>query len=135
MDVILVHHKSVDHLLLEYLVVAETARCSTFDPDFGTKTASIIDVQITNPGNGYTYPPFVQIVDSCNQGYGAIARATVKDGRVDKIYLSSVGENYPVEEVFPLTVGRVDILNPGSGYENGDIVSDNLGNVYECKYC
>ena len=102
-------------------------------PDFGTKTASIIDVQITNPGNGYTYPPFVQIVDSCNQGYGAIARATVKDGRVDKIYLSSVGENYPVEEVFPLTVGRVDILNPGSGYENGDIVSDNLGNVYSAN--
>ena len=102
-------------------------------PDFETGTASIIDVQITNPGNGYAYPPFVQIVDSCNQGYGAIARATVKDGRVDKIYMSSIGENYPVEEVFPLTVGRVDILNPGSGYEDGDIVSDNLGNVYSAN--
>ena len=99
-------------------------------PDFGAKTASVIDIQITNPGNGYTYPPFVQIVDSCNQGYGAVARATVKDGRVDKIYLSSVGENYPVDEVLPLSVGRVDIINPGSGYEEGDIISDNLGNIY-----
>lgn len=99
-------------------------------PDFGTNTASIIDIELTNPGNGYTYPPFVQIVDSCNQGYGAIARATVKDGKVDKIYLSSVGENYPVEEVEPLVVIGVDIINPGSGFNDGDIVSDNLGNLY-----
>ena len=99
-------------------------------PDFGTNTASIIDIELTNPGNGYTYPPFIQIVDSCNQGYGAIARATVKDGKIDKIYLSSIGENYPVEEVEPLIVIRVDIINPGSGFNDGDIVSDNLGNLY-----
>ena len=99
-------------------------------PDFGTNTASIIDIELTNPGNGYTYPPFVQIVDNCNQGYGAIARATVKDGKVDKIYLSSVGENYPVEEVEPLVVIGVDIINPGSGFNDGDIISDNLGNLY-----
>ena len=100
-------------------------------PDFGTGTASIIDIEITNPGNGYTYPPFVQVVDSCNQGYGAIARATVKDGKIDKIYMSSVGENYPVEEVEPLVVTKVDVINPGSGFTDDDIVSDNLGNLYE----
>ena len=100
-------------------------------PDFGTNTASIIDIEITNPGNGYTYPPFVQVVDSCNQGYGAIARATVKDGKIDKIYMSSVGENYPVEEVEPLVVTKVDVINPGSGFTDDDIISDNLGNLYE----
>ena len=100
-------------------------------PDFGTGTASIIDIELTNPGNGYTYPPFVQVVDSCNQGYGAIARATVKDGKIDKIYMSSIGENYPVEEVEPLVVTKVDIINPGSGFTDDDIVSDNLGNLYE----
>ena len=100
-------------------------------PDFGTGTASIIDIEITNPGNGYTYPPFVQVVDSCNQGYGAIARATVKDGKIDKIYMSSVGENYPVEEVEPLVVTKVDVINPGSGFTDDDIISDNLGNLYE----
>ena len=100
-------------------------------PDFGTGTASIIDIELTNPGNGYTYPPFVQVVDSCNQGYGAIARATVKDGKIDKIYMSSVGENYPVEEVEPLVVTKVDVINPGSGFTDDDIVSDNLGNLYE----
>ena len=100
-------------------------------PDFETGTASIIDIEITNPGNGYTYPPFVQVVDSCNQGYGAIARATVKDGKIDKIYMSSIGENYPVEEVEPLVVTKVDVINPGSGFTDDDIVSDNLGNLYE----
>jgi hypothetical protein len=100
-------------------------------PDFGTNTASIIDIEVTNPGNGYTYPPFVQVVDSCNQGYGAIARATVKDGKIDKIYMSSVGENYPVEEVEPLVVTKVDVINPGSGFTDDDIISDNLGNLYE----
>ena len=100
-------------------------------PDFGTNTASIIDIELTNPGNGYVYPPFVQIVDSCNQGYGAIARATVKDGKISKIYMSSVGENYPVQEIEPLVVTRVDVVNPGSGFSNDDIVSDNLGNQYE----
>ena len=100
-------------------------------PDFGTGTASIIDIELTNPGSGYTYPPFVQVVDSCNQGYGAIARATVKDGKIDKIYMSSIGENYPVEEVEPLVVTKVDIINPGSGFTDDDIVSDNLGNLYE----
>jgi len=100
-------------------------------PDFGTNTASIIDIELTNPGNGYVYPPFVQIVDSCNQGYGAIARATVKDGKISKIYMSSVGENYPIQEIEPLVVTRVDVVNPGSGFSNDDIVSDNLGNQYE----
>ena len=100
-------------------------------PDFGTNTASIIDIELTNPGNGYVYPPFVQIVDSCNQGYGAIARATVKDGKISKIYMSSVGENYPVQEIEPLVVTRVDVVNPGSGFSDDDIVFDNLGNQYE----
>ena len=99
-------------------------------PDTGKDTASIIDIEVTNPGNGYLYPPFVQIVDNCNQGYGAIARATVKDGKVDKIYISSIGENYPAPEVDPVIVDRVDIINPGSGYDDG-IVTDNLGNEYQ----
>ena len=100
-------------------------------PDLVNNTASIIGIELTNPGNGYTYPPFVQIVDSCNQGYGAIARATVKDGKIDKIYITSVGENYPTEDIEPVIVEDVDIINPGSGYTNDDIVSDNLGNIYE----
>ena len=45
--------------------------------------------------------------------------------------MSSIGENYPVEEVEPLVVTKVDVINPGSGFTDDDIVSDNLGNLYE----
>ena len=97
------------------------------------KTGSIIGIKVTNPGNGYTYPPFVEIVDNCKQGFGAIARATVKDGKVDSIYVVSEGENYPVEDITPPIVTDVIIINPGSGYEEDDKVVDDLGNEYDTK--
>ena len=101
--------------------------------DENTNTGSVIDVQITNPGNGYTFPPFVEVVDSCGQGYGCVARATVKAGKIDTIYVVSVGENYPVDEVLPYVVESVNIINPGSGYQDGDTVIDNLGNEYNVQ--
>ena len=97
------------------------------------KTGSIIGIKVTNPGNGYTYPPFVEIVDNCKQGFGAIARATVKDGKVDSIYVVSEGENYPVEDITPPIVTDIIIINPGSGYEEEDKVIDDLGNEYDTK--
>jgi len=95
------------------------------------RTGSIISVQVTNPGNGYTFPPFVEVVDSCGNGYGCVARATVKNGKVDTIYVVSEGENYPVEEEVQYIVDNVTIIDPGSGYEDGDIIVDNLGNEYD----
>ena len=42
------------------------------------RTGSIIDIKLTNPGNNYTFPPFVEIVDNCGQGYGATAGQLLK---------------------------------------------------------
>lgn len=95
------------------------------------KTGSIISVKVTNPGNGYTFPPFVEIVDNCNQGYGAIARAIVKDGQVDTIYVVSEGENYPADEVIPYVVQSVSVIDPGQDFEDGDTVVDDQGNEYD----
>ena len=97
----------------------------------GQQTGSIIGIKVTNPGNGYTFPPFVEVVDNCNQGYGAIARATIQNGQVNNIYVVSEGENYPVDEVTPYTVSDVTVIDPGSGYEDGDTVTDDLGNTYK----
>jgi hypothetical protein len=97
------------------------------------KTGSIIGVKITNPGNGYTFPPFVEVVDNCNQGYGAIARATINNGQVSSIYVVSEGENYPVEEETPYVVNSVTVIDPGSGYSEGDTVIDDLGNTYRSQ--
>ena len=97
----------------------------------GNKTGSLISVKVTNPGEGYLFPPFVEVVDSCNQGYGAVAKALIKDGKVDTIYVVSEGENYPVEEEIPYIVEDVEVINPGQGYEEGDTVVDDQGNEYD----
>ena len=94
-------------------------------------TGSIIDIRVTNPGSGYTFPPFVEVVDNCNQGYGCVARATIKNGQIENVYVVSEGENYPVDEIIPQVVTDVNIINPGIGYEDGDVVIDNLGNQYD----
>tara|TARA_B000000609_G_scaffold67908_1_gene50817 strand:+ start:141 stop:2366 length:2226 start_codon:yes stop_codon:yes gene_type:complete len=94
------------------------------------RTGSIIDIKMTNPGNNYQFPPFVEIVDNCDQGIGAQARATVKDGKVN-IYVVSEGENYPVSDQPQMAVVDVNIINPGSGYAEGDTVTDNIGNDYD----
>ena len=94
------------------------------------RTGSIIDIKMTNPGNNYQFPPFVEIVDNCDQGLGAQARATVKDGKVN-IYVVSEGENYPVGDQPEMAVVDVNIINPGSGYAEGDTVTDNIGNEYD----
>ena len=97
------------------------------------RTGSIIDLKLTNPGNNYTFPPFVEIVDNCNQGFGAVARTTIKDGKIDKIYIVTEGENYPVGEQGEQVIESVNVLFPGSGYEDGDKVIDNFGNEYDVK--
>ena len=99
--------------------------------DTYNRTGSIIDIKMTNPGNNYQYPPFVEIVDNCNQGLGAQARAIIKDGKVDSIYIVSECENYPVGDQPELAITDINIINPGSGYTDGDTVTDNVGNQYD----
>mgnify|MGYP003324510719 CR=1 FL=1 len=95
------------------------------------RTGSVIDIKVTNPGNNYQFPPFVEVVDNCKQGLGATARATIKDGKIDNIYIVSEGENYPVGDQPEIIVTSVTIINPGSGYSDGDTVTDNIGNQYD----
>ena len=112
---------------------AATALMGLISGEGNNKTGSVISVQVTNPGNNYTFPPFVEVVDDCGQGYGCVARATVKNGQIDTIYVVSEGENYPVDEEIPYIVDSVSIIDPGSGYEEDDIITDNLGNEYKAE--
>ena len=98
------------------------------------RTASIIGVKITNPGSGYTFPPFIEVVDNCNKGYGAQIRATLTpEGSIENMYVVSEGEGYPAGEVTPYVVDSVAVIDGGRGYTETDKVIDNLGNEYKPK--
>ena len=105
------------------------------------QTGSLIGIKLTNPGQGYTVPPLVEITDNCNQGYGANARAVIDYDpksptyqQVTDIYVVTPGENYPVIEENvgdnQYTVDHVVVISPGEGYKDEDIIEDNAGNVY-----
>jgi len=97
-------------------------------------TGSIISTKIINGGSGYRFPPFVEVVDSCNQGYGAVARATINDvGEVDSVYIVSEGENYPIDTIQNYFVSNVLIENAGENYTSTDTVTDNFGNNYSVQ--
>ena len=77
-----------------------------------SRTASIIGVEITDPGSTYfTTPPVVSFEDPCGQGYGAVGRAVIDYdqnsdtyGQIIAVDMISDGENYPssdTDEVVP----------------------------------
>ncbi len=100
----------------------------------GNITGSVIGVQITNPGSGYTFPPFVEIIDDNEQGYGAVARSLINEnGELESIYIVSEGENYSVGNISEYSVFDVLVEDGGSGYVTGDIVIDDAGNEYDTQ--
>ena len=98
---------------------------------------------MTNGGSGYTTPPFIEITDTCNKGYGAVAEAVVDYDpesptyqQVVDIYVVTPGENYPVierddDDDGQYTVDHVVVANPGRNYKNEDVIKDDKGNVYD----
>ena len=109
-------------------------------------TGSLLGVDLVNGGGGYTTPPFVEIVDECKSGYGAVARAIIDYDpnsptyqQITDIVLVSPGENYtpsvdnPVNDITINTENPATVVTPGVGYiggNEGDTVTDNLGNEY-----
>ena len=105
------------------------------DPDdlYGEikRTASIIGVEITNPGEGYTEAPLIDFSDSCDQGYGAFGKVIIEKninspryGQVTNVIIISEGENYPVDlpaDVGDVYIKEIIVENGGEGYENAFI--------------
>ena len=93
---------------------------------------------MTSGGSGYNGNPFIEIVDDCEQGYGAVAEAIVDMDRNSPTYQQVVdvivitpGENYPIKvDQEPVVVDHIVILDPGSGYTNDDVIEDSAGNQY-----
>jgi len=106
-----------------------------------TRTASIIGVEIMDPGALYfSAPPLIEFVDPCKLGYGAVGRAIVDFdpssptyGEITGVDIISEGENYPtssnVEDAInsdeiPMGVIKTHIINTGSGYGNDTVITD-----------
>ena len=74
--------------------------------DVVDRTASIIGVEITDPGSGYFYKePLISFSDPCGLGYGAVAKAVMnfEKGEIEEILIISEGENYPAASGTPPT--------------------------------
>ena len=107
-------------------------------------TGSVIGVDLVNGGGGYTFPPFVEIVDECGSGYGASARAVIDYDpdsdtyqEITDIYLVSEGVNYTPstdtsgKDYIDNDIDGPLIVDPGTGYDpNNDKVTDTNNNVY-----
>ena len=116
---------------------------SIISDTFAVQTASLIGINLQSGGSGYTSAPFVEITDTCRNGYGAVARAVVDYDpssptfqQVTDVYIVSSGTNYPVIEreegddgVY--TVDHVVVVDAGQNYTQNDTVVDDKGNVYD----
>ena len=89
------------------------------------KIGSIVGVELTDPGLGYTDPPIVTFQDSCNKGYGAYGRAIIDEiptsptfGQITAVVITSEGVNYPAEiDELPLFIEEIIIEDPGNDVE------------------
>ena len=106
---------------------------------FAQQTGSLIGIKLTNPGEGYTVPPLVEITDNCDKGYGAHATAVIDYDpqsptyqQVTDVYVVTPGENYPAidDSNTEYIVDHVVVIDTGEGYNQNDVITDNSGNVY-----
>jgi len=107
-------------------------------------TGSVLGVDLVNGGGGYTFPPFVEIVDECGRGYGASARAIIDYDpdsptyqQITDIYVVTEGENYTIGDdlvdYVPDDTNGPIIVESGEGYDPDDRVIDSDGNEYTIK--
>tara|TARA_B100000945_G_scaffold275156_1_gene238944 strand:- start:2239 stop:4329 length:2091 start_codon:yes stop_codon:yes gene_type:complete len=96
----------------------------------------VIGVSMSEMGFGYTAPPYVTFIDECENGKGATGKAIIEDGKIIKVVMQETGSGYlgggvsDGEEVIAVLDG-VDIIGTGVGYEEGDTITTDDGQVLE----
>tara|TARA_B100000927_G_scaffold176183_1_gene141985 strand:- start:744 stop:2981 length:2238 start_codon:yes stop_codon:yes gene_type:complete len=123
------------------------------------ETGKIIGVSMEDLGSGFTSPPLVTFNDPCENGAGASGKAVIKDGQIVKVIMQESGGGYlggavgnisnvdgatqsssqsitnqisttEGEQVIAVLDG-IDIINTGVGYEEGDTITTDDGQVLE----
>jgi cell division septation protein DedD len=91
----------------------------------------LIGVDLVNGGGGYTFPPFIEVVDECGRGIGAQARAEIDYDpesptyqQITDIYITSPGEGYtrPEEQEDDYIIEGPRIISPGINVDPNDTV-------------
>jgi hypothetical protein len=72
-------------------------------------------------GSGYFAPPYVSIIDSCNNGEGAKATAVVENGQVSRILITEPGSGYLNGQTYQ-EIGSEPVEIPSD--DNNDINSN-----------
>ena len=86
---------------------------------------NLIAVDIVNGGFGYTTPPFVQVIDPCQNGAGAILNTEILNGVVVRVIITETGSGYlpPSSSVpqYPAIIKLTDVIvaNPVINYNCG----------------
>ena len=88
-------------------------------------SGNLIGVDLISGGFGYTTPPFVQVIDPCRNGSGAVLTTEILNGVVVRVIINETGSGYlpPKSSVpqYPAILQLSDVLvaNPGINYDCG----------------
>jgi hypothetical protein len=83
----------------------------------------VIGANILNGGSGYFSPPYVSIIDSCENGEGAKAEAVIENGQVSRILITEPGSGYLNNQTYQEI-----------GSEPTEIPSDNNNDINSNSY-
>ena len=88
-------------------------------------SGNLIAIDLISGGFGYTTPPFVQVIDPCRNGSGAVLTTEILNGVVVRVIINETGSGYlpPKSSVpqYPAILQLSDVLvaNPGINYDCG----------------
>ena len=88
-------------------------------------SGNLIAVDLVSGGFGYSTPPFVQVIDPCRNGSGAVLTTEILNGVVVRVIINETGSGYlpPKSSVpqYPAILQLSDVLvaNPGINYNCG----------------
>ena len=93
----------------------------------GAEANPVVDSSgnLVSGGFGYSTPPFVQVIDPCRNGSGAVLTTEILDGVVIRVIINETGSGYlpPKSSVpqYPAILQLSDVLvaNPGINYDCG----------------
>jgi hypothetical protein len=96
---------------------------------------TLIAVDISSGGIGYTYPPVLTIVDKSGYGKNAKVESIIdSNGSIIKTIIKRSGENYKQGNYnnsnIKICIQELIVTKPGIGYTSGDTITDGVNTYY-----